>query len=88
METHTILEIIKMINLKRKQAKEKLKAIPQYNQDETQYWTGLIDGYFDLYQHLQSYIEEPIENEEYHEKGHCPNCGGLIDLHGPKCAGE
>jgi hypothetical protein len=64
MDTQTVLDIIKMINSKRKQAKEKLKAIPQYNQDETQYWTGLIDGYFDLYQHLQSFIEAELSKAE------------------------
>lgn len=64
MHTQTVLDIIKMINSKRKQAKEKLKAIPQYNQDEIQYWTGLIDGYFDLYQHLQSFIEAELSKAE------------------------
>jgi hypothetical protein len=64
MNTATVLEIIKMINVKRKDAREKLKTIPHYNQDETQYWEGMLDGYFDLNQHLQSYIEGQLNAAE------------------------
>lgn len=64
MDTTTVLEIIKMINVKRKQAKETLKTIPQHNQDETQYWNGMLDGYFDLKQHLQSFIENEVNKIE------------------------
>ena len=64
MDTGTVLEIIKMIHTKRKLYKETLKTIPQYNQDEVQYWHGMLDGLQDLKQHLQSLIEAQLNAAE------------------------
>lgn len=64
MDTTTVLEIIKMINVKQRQVKAHRKTIPHYNQDETQYWDGMLDGYFDLKQHLQDYIEGQVSSME------------------------
>lgn len=64
MDTQTVLTIIKMINVKQRQVKAHRKTIPHYNQDETQYWDGMLDGYFDLKQHLQDYIEARVSAME------------------------
>lgn len=64
MDTTTVLEIIKMIAAKQKHVKAHRKTIPHYNQDETQYWDGMLDGYFELKQHLQDYIEAELNAAE------------------------
>jgi uncharacterized protein YsxB (DUF464 family) len=60
MDTTTVMQIIKMIDVKHKQVKDKLKTIPQYNQDETQYWQGMGTGLQELSDHLQEYIEAEV----------------------------
>lgn len=64
MDTQTVLDIIKMIAAKQKHVKAHSKTIPHYNQDETQYWDGMLDGYFELRQHLQSFIETQLNAAE------------------------
>lgn len=64
MDTQTVFDIIKMIDVKQRQVKAHRKTIPDYNQDETQYWDGMLDGYFDLKQHLQDYIEGQVSSME------------------------
>lgn len=64
MDTQTVFDIIKMIDVKQRQVKAHRKTIPHYNQDETQYWDGMLDGYFDLKQHLQDYIEGQVSSME------------------------
>lgn len=64
LDTNTVLEIIKMIKTRRKNWKEKLKTIPFYNQDEVQYYNGLLDACFEFNQHLQSYIEAELNAAE------------------------
>ncbi len=64
MDTTTVMQIIKMIDVKHKQVKDKLKTIPQYNQDETQYWQGMGAGLQELSDHLQEYIELQVSAME------------------------
>lgn len=64
MDTQTVIDIIKMIDTKRKSIKKYRKTIPHYNQDETQYWDGMLDGYFELRQHLQYFVESELNIAE------------------------
>ena len=57
MDKDTIKELIKTIKEKRKIIKIHLKDIPQYNQDEHQYWNGMLDGLQDIKDHLKSIIK-------------------------------
>lgn len=88
MDTQTVLDIIKMID-------NKLSLIPE-PVGETDRFTPMHiwleierrDCLLEIREHLESFINDQLTDDDYYEKGHCPNCGGLIDLHGPKCAGE
>lgn len=57
MDTQTILDIIKIIDAKENKIENHSKTIPQYNQDEIQYWDGMLDGYLDLKNHLEFLIK-------------------------------
>ena len=88
LDTHTVLEIIKMIDVQI----HNLEQAEDIWQEEEHFGVKHLSL---LQDHLQSYIEgllNTAENasadEEYYGEGHCPNCGGLIDLHGPDCAEE
>ncbi len=57
MDNQTIKEVIKIIKEKRKTIKLYCKSIPKYNQDEIQYWDGMLDGLQDLKLELKSIIK-------------------------------
>ena len=54
MDNQTIQEVIKLIKEKRKTIKLFLKDVPPYNQDEIQYWDGMLDGLENLKLQLKS----------------------------------
>ena len=58
MNRQTVLEILRLLSVKRKEARDKLESIPQHNQDEVQYWNGMLDSYFDLKQELKAFLKE------------------------------
>jgi len=57
MDNQTIQEVIKIIKEKSKTLEFYLKDVPPYNHDEIQYWDGMLDGYLDLKNHLESLIK-------------------------------
>ena len=64
MDTTTVMQIIKMIDVKQRQVKAHRKTIPDYNQDETQYWDGMLNGFVELQNPLQDYIEGQVSAME------------------------
>ena len=57
MDTQTILDIIKIIDAKENKIENHSKNIPQHNQDEIQYWNGMLDAYLDIKRQLESLIK-------------------------------
>lgn len=57
MDNQTILDIIKIIDAKENKIENHFKTIPQHNQDEIQYWNGILDAYLNLKLELESLIK-------------------------------
>ena len=62
LDTHTVLEIIKMIDYRTAVTNKALRL--RIMKDEKQYFSGKIDAYEELAHHLQEYIEGQLNVAE------------------------
>jgi hypothetical protein len=83
MDNYTLLSIMEMLDVRIQKLTEKYEA------KGITLEMPIITELCNIKRELQNlYYNDQLTDDDYYEKGHCPNCGGLIDLHGPKCAGE